>query len=157
MVERIPTTDCLVVGRTAAAHATHPQALQQTEKLSNGVFSHRVGRPLDFSSGSKAFSRAAGEFLLRNSTPGSVMGTDSEWIVLLKRGGFAIEQVLVDGLDWETADRYLPDAADAETQRRLATEYDADAEHWRFRVQVAQEIIDAGFAALERPLKEKDA
>ena len=82
------------------------------------------------------------------------MGTDSEWIILLHRAGYRIDAVEVDGLDWETADRYLDHAADADTQRRVAAEYDADPEHWSFRVQMTQDIIDAGFAALTRPLKE---
>ena len=154
VVERMQTTDCLVTARTAAAFATHPMAQQQTEKLSNVVCSWLIGWSLDFSAGSKGFSRKAVEFLLRNSPPGNVMGTDSEWIILLERGGFRIEETEVDGLDWETADRYLPHAADAETQRRAAADYDANPTHWAFRVQVAQDIIDAGFAALTRPLKE---
>lgn len=152
-VRRMQESDCLVIGRTAAAFATHPMAQQQPEKLSNDVFSQVLGRPLDFSSGSKGFSRAAVGFLLRNSPPGNVMGTDSEWVILLHRAGYRIDAVDVDGLDWETADRYLERAADAETQRRVAAEYDADPEHWSFRVRVAQDIIDAGFAALVRPLE----
>lgn len=156
-VARMQESDCLVIGRTAEAFATHPLAQQQPEKLSNDVFSHLLGRPLDFSSGSKGFSRAAVEFLLRNSPPGNVMGTDSEWIVLLHRAGYRIDAVDVEGLDWETADRYLDYAADDETQSRVAAEYDADPEHWSFRVRLAQDIIDAGFAALVRPLKEIEA
>jgi hypothetical protein len=154
-VARMQKSDCLVIGRTAHAFATHPMAQQQPEKLSNDVFSQVLGRPLDFSSGSKGFSRAAAEFLLRHSPPGNVMGTDSEWVILLHRAGFRIDAVDVDGLDWETADRYLDHAADAETQRRVAAEYDADPEHWSFRVRVAQDIIDAGFDALKREI-EKD-
>lgn len=154
-VARMQTTDCLVIGRTPAAFATHPMAQQQPEKLSNEVFSRLLGRRLDFSSGSKGFSRAAAEFLMRHSPSGHVMGTDSEWVILLHRAGYRIDAVEVDGLDWETADRYLDHAAHTETQRRVAAEYDADPEHWSFRVQVAQDIIDAGFAALTRPLKEE--
>jgi hypothetical protein len=155
-VERIQTTDCLIIGRTEAAFATHPQAQQQTERLSNQVCSRMIGeRLLDLSSGSKGFSRAAVEFLMKHSPAVGVMGVDSEWVVLLRRAGFRLDAVEVDGLDWETADRYLPSAADAETQRRAAAEYDTKAEHWSLRVRWAQEIIDAGHAALERPLGEK--
>ena len=84
------------------------------------------------------------------------MGTDSEWIVLLQRAGYRVESVEVDGLDWETADRYLDQAADGETQRRAADAYDADPQHWSLRLEVAQEIIEAGFAALARPLAEEE-
>jgi hypothetical protein len=154
-VEAITRTDCLVIGRTPDAFATHPRALQDTERLSNRVFSSLLGRPLDFSAGSKGFSRAAAEFLRTACVPSGVMGTDSEWIVLLHRAGYRIDACEVDGLDWETADRYLDHAADPETQRRAAAEYDADSKHWAFRVAVAQEIVEAGFAALARPLAEE--
>lgn len=157
-VERLQTTDCLVIGRTDAAWATHPLVQQQTERLSNLVCSRMMGdRLLDLSSGSKGFSRAAADFLMRNSPDGGVMGTDSEWVILLHRAGFRLDTVEVEGLDWETADRYLPHAADAETQRRIAAEYDAKPEAWSLRVRWAQEIIDAGYAALERPLKEEQS
>jgi hypothetical protein len=155
-VERIQTTDCLIIGRTEAGFATHPMAQQQTERLSNQVCSRMIGeRLLDLSSGSKGFSRAAVEFLMRVSPFSGVMGTDSEWVILLHRAGFRLDTVEVEGLDWETADRYLPSAADAETQRRVAAEYDAKPDAWSLRVRWAQEIIDAGYAALERPLGEK--
>lgn len=154
-VAAMTTTDCLVIGRTTAAFATHPLAQQQTEQLTNDVFSNLLGRTLDFSAGSKGFSRAAASFLLRASPVSGVMGTDSEWIVLLHRAGYRIDALAVDGLDWETADRYLDRAADAETQRRAAAQYDADPQHWALRVAVAQEIIEAGFAALARPLPEE--
>ncbi len=153
-VESVEMSECLVIGRTETAFKTHPLAQQQTERMSNVVCSHLLGRSLDFSAGSKGFSRAAVEFLLRNSPPASVMGTDSEWIILLQRGGFRVEPIEVDGLDWETADRYLDHAADAETQKRLVAEFDADPKNWAARIQTAQEIIDAGFEALTRPLKE---
>jgi hypothetical protein len=151
-VERIQTVDCLILGRTETANATHPQALQRTEIICNTVFSNLIGRQFDFSAGSRGFSRAAAEFILRNSLPERPMGADSEWAVLLHRGGFSMEMMSVDGLDWETADRYLPQAADAKTQRRGAEKYDADPEHWAFRAKVAQEIIEAGLDALNRPL-----
>lgn len=151
-IDVIQTVDCLVIGRTDAAFATHPRCLKDTERITNDVFSHLLGQPLDLCAGSKAFSRAAAEFLVRNSQPSHGWCTDAEWIVLLHRAGFAIDSLLVDGLDWETADRYLPHAADAETQRRAAEAYDADPQNWIGRVRVAHESIQAGLAALERPL-----
>ncbi len=150
----VEMVDYLVIGRTPAALATHPQCLQQTEAITNDVFSYLVGQQLDLCAGSKGLSRAAVEFLLANADQGQGLGTDAEWVVLLHRGGFSIRGVLVDGLDWETADRHLPQAADAETQRHAAAEYDLNADHWAFRVRVAQETAQAGILALTRPLKE---
>lgn len=156
MVAAVPTADYLVIGRTPAAFATHPQSLQQTESVTNAVFSHLVGQPLDLCAGSKRLSRAAVEFLLTNADSAQALGTDAEWVVLLHRAGFSIRSVLVDGLDWETADRYLPNAADPETQRRAAEAYDADAKHWEFRVRVLRQTVEAGLAALQQPLRVGD-
>ncbi|MBN1966397.1 MAG: hypothetical protein JW910_17235, partial [Anaerolineae bacterium] len=139
--------DCLVVGRTPRAYATHPQALVQTEAISNAVFSHLLGQPLDLSAGSKGFSRAAAEVILRHSEPGCALGMDAAWPVLLQRAGFRIEAVLVEGLDWESADRWLDRAADDDAQRQAAETYDADPAHWARRVAVALEIVQSGLAA----------
>lgn len=154
-VAAIQTTDCLVIGRSEYAFGTHPRALQDTERLCNAVFSHLLGQTLDFSAGSKGFSRRAVEFLLRNTEPTRAMGTDSEWMILLHRAGFTLTPHFVDGLDWESADQFRDTAADAETQRQVADAYDAQAKSWVFRVGVAQEIIDTGLEALTRPLNQE--
>lgn len=144
--------DCLVLGRTAAAWATHPEALRQTEAISNGLFSRLLGQPLDLSAGSKGFSRRAAACLLANTQPGRAIGTDAEWIVVLWRLGFPVESLLVDGLDWEIPDQHQDSAADAERQAVVRAAYDADASRWALRVRIAQEIIEAGMDAFERPL-----
>jgi hypothetical protein len=77
---------------------------------------------------------------------------DAAWAVLLHRAGFDICGMTVDGLDWETADRNRDQAADAETQRQLAHQYDQDAGRWAIRVEIARKIIKAGIAALHKPL-----
>jgi hypothetical protein len=146
----IQNCDCLVIGRTEKAWKSHPQAIRQTEKISNQVFSHLLDKSMDLSAGSKGFSRRVIEFIMANSQPGRALGTDAEWIVLAYRGGFDIESLLVDGLDWESADRYQDRAASIETQLHTAQDYDAQAENWELRVQVALEIVQSGLDALNR-------
>ena len=136
--------DCLVYSRTAAAYATHPQALVQTERISNRVISYLIGQEVDASAGAKAFSRAAVEYLVKHTSPAPALGTDGDWLVTLQRAGFRIGQYAVDGLDWETADRYNDTAADPESQRQAAQDYDADPSHWQMRVKVAAEIVECG-------------
>ena len=150
--EAIYQCDCLVIGRTPAAYATHPQALLRTERLSNRVVSHLLGQELDLSAGSKGFSHTAAQFILAHSRPGRALGTDAEWPILCQRGGFRVESRLVNGLDWESADRYQEQAADPEAQAKAAREYDLDPAHWVWRVEVAEEIISAGLEALTRDL-----
>ncbi len=151
-VDAVQQADCLVIGRTAWAWETHPQALQQTEKIPNRLFSSLLEQELDLSSGSKGFSREVITLIVANTTVGRSLGTDAEWVILPKRGGYALTTVLVDGLEWETADRYRDEAADVETQKSLADEYDTDAENWEMRVRVAQEIVDMGLLSLQKML-----
>jgi hypothetical protein len=146
--------DCLIVGRSEQAYETHPKALIQTEQISNRVVSALVGQPMDVSAGSKGFSRRAVKFLMANTEPGRAMGTDGEWTVLLHRAGFRVEYLAVDGLDWESADRYQEQAADGARQRQMAVEYDVDASNWAARVQVALEITQAALDADQRTLIE---
>jgi hypothetical protein len=150
-VERIETGDYLIMGRSASAYATHPQALVRTEAISNRLISQLVGQALDVSAGSKGFSRRAAQFLVDRTQPGRALGADGAWTVLLHRGGFQVDYLEVDGLDWETADRYQSRSASAGQQLELAQAYDQDPAHWAMRVEVALEIVEAGLdaAALE--------
>jgi hypothetical protein len=148
-VERIVQVDCLILGRSGRAFATHPRSLQETEKISNLVFSHLLRQPLDLGGGSRGLSRSAAQFVLDHSAP-EAWG-DAAWPVLLHRAGFALSYLAVDGLDWESADRYRPTAADAETQRQLADQLDQDAGRWALRVQIAYEIVREGLAAYNEP------
>lgn len=139
--------DCVVFTRTEAAYQTHPQAMLQTEKISNLVASHFLGRHLDVSAGSKAFSRPAASFLVQLTQPRRSMGTDAEWLVLLKRAGFSIDELPVDGLDYESADRFQEQAADEGAQRSHAEEVDADPRQWARRVEIALEIVESALEA----------
>lgn len=147
VVAKIPTTDCLIVGRTERAYQTHPQTLVQTEAISNAVVSHLLGRTMDVSAGSKAFSRRAAEYLMEHSVPGRALGTDSEWTLLLHHAGFRIDYVQVDGLDWESADQFSEAVADEIAQKRAAEAYDADPKHWAHRVEIAMEIVQSALDA----------
>jgi hypothetical protein len=154
--EAIVQNDCLVIGRTPTAYATHPEALIWTERISNLVISRLLGIDLDLSAGSKGFSHTAAQFILDNSAPIRALGTDAEWPILCHRAGFQVKGCLVEGLDWESADRYADQAAGSDAQSQAARLYDQNAEHWAWRVQVAEEIIQAGLDAMRRPLKPTD-
>jgi hypothetical protein len=77
--------------------------------------------------------------------------------VLLHRAGFTVDYVQVDGLDWESADRYQHAAAGQEGQRQAVEAYDSDPQNWAHRVAVAAEIVEAGLEAARRldPQNEK--
>lgn len=151
-IERIQRADCTVIGRTEQAWNTHPQAMRETERIFNLVFSHILGQAVDIGAGSKGFSRAAAEYLIANSRLHRAIGSDAEWPVLLHRAGFSLKAVFVDGLDWEAADHQQDQAASLEAQRQLAEKYDRSVGNWERRVQVALEIVETGLAALNQPL-----
>lgn len=151
-LETIQQVDCLVIGRTEIAYGTHPRALIETEAISNLVTSYFLGASMDVSAGSKGFSRRAVEFLMANCQPGRALGADADWLVTLHKGGFQIDYLMVDGLDWESADRFQEQAADDRSQSQLAQAYDRDPEHWAHRVGVALEIVQSGIEAERREL-----
>lgn len=152
VLARIQDADCLIIGRTAAAMATHAHALQDSEAIINAVFSHILGQPVDLGGGTRGFSREAVQFLLRHSAPGKAIGTDSSWPILLQRAGFKVKAITVDGLNWEVPDRFRTHAVDVQTLLAAAEVYDSDAAHWKRRVQIAREVIEEGLAALDQPL-----
>jgi hypothetical protein len=152
IVERIQTVDTLIIGRTPAAYSTHSRTLIETERLPNTYFSHYFRQPMDLSAGSRGYSRRAAQFILTHSKELNSLALDAAWTVLLKRGDFTWDYVEVDGLDWETADRYRDQAATREMQRALAKQQDTDAALWAMRVRVAQEITDLGLEAITQPL-----
>ncbi|HSB67602.1 MAG TPA: hypothetical protein VLD65_13575, partial [Anaerolineales bacterium] len=141
IVELIPEADCSIFGRTEAATRTHPQALITTEMLSNRVVSHFLDTEMDVSAGSKAFCRAAAQYLVAHGSSDNSIGTDAEWPILLKKAGFHLQYILVDGLDYESADQFMLRAATGAEQREAAALYDKDATHWSARVAIADQII----------------
>jgi len=136
VVTRIPTTDCLIIGRTDTAFQTHPQALQQTERIINAIFSHLLGQAVDLGGGSRGFSRQAARFLMTHSVRSQAWCVDSEWVMLLHRAGFKIEYIAVNGLE----------------SPGYTTTYDAEVKRWEFRVKVALDIIQSGLAATQKKL-----
>jgi hypothetical protein len=65
---------------------------------------------------------------------------------------FRVNYVTVDGLDWESADRFQKTAADQHSQKEAAEDYDADPENWARRVGVAMEIVQLGINTVGREI-----
>ena len=156
-LQTMEKVDYLLMGRSEAAYRTHPQAMIQTEAISNQVISRLIGQAVDVSAGSKGFSRCAATFLIENTKPERAIGTDGEWTVLLHRAGFLINYLEVDGLDWESADRYQDCAAGSEAQQAAAQAYDIEPDNWAARVGIAMEIIQSGLDAAVRYLPGRPA
>lgn len=155
-IHTLQTTDCLVMGRSDMAYRTHPKSILLTEAISNRLVSEILGQEMDVSAGSKGFSRRATEFIVANTRPGRALGTDAEWPILLKRAGFRVDYLVVDGLDWESADRYQDQAAGLEGQRLAAEQVDADPHSWEWRVRVAGEIVEVALETAQRKLENQE-
>lgn len=51
VLDRVRQCECLVIGRTEAAWATHPRVMIRVEHIINRVFSDVLGQTLDFGAG----------------------------------------------------------------------------------------------------------
>ena len=150
MVAAVQQCECLIVGRSERALATHPRALRETESIINAVGSYLLRQPVDLGGGSRGFSRAAAQAVLRYAEPGNF--ADGEWPVLARRCDFQVSTLAVDGLDWETPDHYQQRVADRERQRQMAEQQDQEPERWARRTATALRIVQEALAAADRPL-----
>jgi hypothetical protein len=139
----IPNYDLLVLGRTDRAWATHPAYQTETEPLFNKVFALVTGQAWDVGAGSRGLSRRAAETLLEISKEMTV-GIDAEWpLLLLERGGFRVGHRRCEGLEFETADRFVPEIEAAGGYRAWEAQISTEPERWVFRLQVALLIAEA--------------
>lgn len=152
---RVQTTDMLIIGRTPEAYGTHSRTLIDTEAIPNRVFSDYFGQAMDFSAGSRGFSRRAAQLVMHfTASPENALWMDAGWAVLNKRAGYTWDYIEVDGLDWETADRHLEQAATREQQQALAHIQDQDAGLWQLRARIAQEMTHFGLLAAAMPIED---
>jgi hypothetical protein len=140
---QVRSCDCLLIGRSSAAMRNVPAALRDSEAIINTVFSHVLGHSTDTGGGNRGFSRQVAAHVLEHDRWGHPLSCDSVWPVLAQRAGFQVETVFVDGLAWSGND-VLEDQA-AQVMREA---YDSLPEHWRMRVQLANQIIRDGLEAL---------
>lgn len=82
IVEDIPTYDYLILGRTEKAKNSHPIEWIETEKITNHIFSLELGKEVDITAGSCAFSHGSAKFINRYS---KAMMTDAEWAMITWR------------------------------------------------------------------------
>lgn len=147
---RIAAHDLLILGRTPRAWATHPANQIETEGLANRAVSHFYGADVDICSGSRGLSRRAIAYLATHGREHSV-GTDAEWPILLRAApDFRCEQLLAEGLEFETGDRYPEEVAQVGGLTAWNATLDRDAARWAFRVQIAGDIVQAALRTAAR-------
>lgn len=144
IVGAIPRHDLLILGRTSRAFATHPRVQRDTEAIVNHVFDLAFGQPLDVTAASRGFSRRAMEALLALDTHEPTVGQDCSWpLHLARQDELVIGYAATEGLEWETPDRFGDEIAAVGGLEVWLADYDADPQHWQFRLQVALDEVAA--------------
>ncbi len=146
---RVPSADLLIIGRTPRAFASHPRCLTETEALANHVFALAFGHHWDLCAAARGLSAAAADLVLERSRVVGV-GTEAEWpAIILSHGGLAVAYVEVEGMEYETADRYREEVAAAgglEAWTELQSRSPAD---WALRLAYAHAIARAALRSGE--------
>lgn len=147
VLARLPDADLTLLGRTERAWATHPANQRETEQLANRLVSHLYGAEIDVCSGSRGLSRRAIAYLAEHGRERSV-GTDGEWPILLGRAGdFRCAQIVTEGLEFESGDRFPAAIAAAGGLANWNVCNDRDAARWVFRTRLAGDIATGALRA----------
>jgi hypothetical protein len=142
-VARASRSDFVVLGRTERAFASHPRIQRDTEAIVNRIFAAVSGQPWDVTAAARVLSRRAAAAILEGCGEQSI-GTDVAWpLFLQRRGGFTIDFAETEGLEFETADRYAGEVAQAGGLEQWLARLDADPRQWAFRLDLARIEVEA--------------
>lgn len=101
VVKNMPNHEYLIIGRTDKAMNTHPIEWIETEKITNKIFSLELGKEVDVTVGSCAFSRNSAEFINKYSKEKM---TDAEWPMIVSRiAKRQVDYCSVEGLEYQEA------------------------------------------------------
>ena len=154
VVCRLNEADFTILGRTARAFNTHPQVQRDTEAIINRVFKLVSGWDWDVGAGARGLSRRAAEAILAGCRDEN-LSNDVSWPLFLRaQGGFSISQILADGLEFETPDRFDAEVAAAGGREAWVEQFDADPARWLARLELARGHLQAmmTFIGSQRPM-----
>jgi hypothetical protein len=142
-LERIAGCDFLVIGRTHRALAWHPACMIETEALANHAFALAYGRKWDLCAAARGLSASAAEIILDRSRVRGV-GTEGEWPALvLQAGNLDVDYVEVEGMEYETPDRFPNAVAAAGGVAAWTAAESLSAANWSRRLGYAWAIAEA--------------
>jgi len=143
VVAGLGEADFTVLGRTAQAYASHPRSQRDTEAIVNHLFARVTGWEWDVMAGTRVLSaRAAADIVSHCEDDG--ISTDVSWPLHLRAaGGYTLGYREVEGLEYETADRYSAEVAAAGGQAAWLEELDADLRRWAYRLEMARLHVQA--------------
>jgi hypothetical protein len=138
---RLTRWDLTVIGRSGRAFASHPRMQRDTESIVNHVFARVSGREWDVTSGARGFSSGAARAIVETSPKYEGAETDTAWPLLLRESGFSTGYHVVDGLEYETADRHEDSVERAGGVDLWMAEVDADPREWLARLDAARRSV----------------
>jgi len=133
--------DYLHIGRTLRAFETHPSTQKETEKIINELSSKTLGfkETIDIISVCFLFTKELGERIIefKNST---TTGFYCTWPIIFWKLALKNRYIEVEGLEWETPDRFQPEISKVGYDEWLKKFQ--SFEEWKKRVQFVQDAID---------------
>ncbi len=137
-VAHIADADLTIFGRTPRAFATHPQTQRDTEAIINRVFAAITNHAWDVTSAGRGLSQRAATAIL-DGCPDEQISVDVTWpLHLWLSGAFSIGYRELEGLEFETPDRYTPEVAAAGSLTLWMQQIDADPQRWAHRLNIAR-------------------
>ncbi|MEF7562414.1 hypothetical protein V4V35_05375 [Bacillus infantis] len=98
IISNISAHDYTIIGRTERAFKTHPVEWVETEKITNRICSLELGKQVDITAGSCAFSRQAAGYINQYS---EAKMTDAEWAMIIHRiAQFNLGYIAAEGLEY---------------------------------------------------------
>lgn len=143
VIGQIVKYDLTILGRTQRAFETHPRPQRETEAIVNRVFALASQKNWDVTVGARGLSRRAAGAIL-NGCPDEKLSTDVSWPLFLQRlGGYTFGYLEVEGLEFETADRFLDEVAAAGGMQAWIARIENDPWQWAHRLEMARTEIKA--------------
>ena len=144
------TFDYLILGRTAAAFATHPRVQQETETVTNRAFSAWFGQPADVGAGSCGVT-ARGAALIAQHSDEPTNATDAEWPAIVQcLAPGRVRYRATEGLSFETADYYPAEIAQAGGEAQWREQVYERPEMWLQRLELSYNSVQAVLSVARR-------
>jgi hypothetical protein len=133
VLSQIPKHDFTVIGRTERAYQTHPRTQRDTEAIVNHLYSLITSQPWDVLAGTRGLSIPAAQAIIEGCTDEEIT-VDISWpLHLIADGRFSLGYIDVEGMEFETPDRYPQEIADAGGLSAWMDRIDSDPEVWLHR------------------------
>jgi hypothetical protein len=149
VAEEATVSDFVILGRTEHAFASHPTVQQVTEGLTNDAFSLAFGEIADVTAGSCAMTRQAAEILVEHSVS-EINDTDTEWPLLILEHSLKVSQLECNGLEFETADYFQKEIAEAGSLEAWIKQVYDTSESWQQRTKMAKESVNRVIASVKK-------